>query len=137
MAFITKQDFTTHIYERNIDLISENDDRVLDEAIQAAMQKASRALGNYDAQAIFASTGTEREKFTELIMYIKDIAKYHFIGVCNVEIDYKVAEDRYNAAVKELAAISSGPIIKGWPIPAQQDSEPLFRSGSAPKFRHR
>lgn len=130
MAFISKQDFTTHIYEENINSISGGDDEKLNEAIATAMGKARRALGRYDADAIFATTDpAQKAKYAELITYIKDIAKYHFIAVCNLNVDYDVAEKRYNSAIAELKSVSTGETIAGWPLIADDPASP-FRSGS-------
>ena len=134
MAFISKEDFTTHIYEENIDLISRDNDDKLEEAINTAIQKAKRSLGRYDIVEIFAAT--DKAPYAELITYIKDIAKYHFIAICNVNIDYEIAEKRYNAAIAELKSIKSGDNIEGWPLKVD-DTDTLFRSGSSnTKFNH-
>lgn len=130
MAFISKADFTTHIYEENIDTISGDDDAKLDQAINTAMLKARRSLGRYNCDAIFATTDpTEKLKYGELITYIKDIAKYHFIALCNLQVDYEVAEKRYNAACKELKELKSGEDIDGFPL-KENETTPAFRSGS-------
>lgn len=135
MAFISKQDFTTHIYEENIGKISGGDDLKLDEAIDTAMQKARRSLKRYDVDAIFATTDlTEKRKYSELITYIKDIAKYHFIAVCNLSVDYEVAEKRYKAAIDEFKTFKSGDLVDGWPVPTLPSTNPNFRGGSNEKI---
>lgn len=130
MAFISKEDFTTHIYEENIDKISGDDDLKLDEAINTAIQKAKRSLSRYDVQAIFTSVAPEKAKYSELITYIKDIAKYHFIAVCNVSVDYDVAEKRYKSAIEELKGFKSGELVDGWPVPEVPSNNSNFRGGS-------
>jgi len=133
MAFISKEDFTTHIYEDNIDAISNDDDSKLDAAIKAAIRQVMRSLVRFDVAAIFASEGEEKEIYTDLIMYIKDIAKWHFIAVCNVNIDLDLAEKRYLQAVKELQKIKEEPAPDGWPL--LEDNLPIgsFYVSSSPK----
>ena len=133
MEFITKQDFTTHIYEEAIETISRGDDKKLTEAINTAIGKAKRCLVRYDIEAIFTTEGDEKAKYAELITYIKDVAKYHFIAVCNVQVDYEVAEKRYNAAIKELDKIRITENIPGWPL-AEVAATTNIRYGSNPKF---
>ena len=136
MAFITKEDFYSHIYEEAVSTISRGNDKHLNSAIQAATNQAVRCMARYDTDAIFAiATDEEKAPFAELITYIKDIAKWHFIGVCNVQVDYEVAKDRYKQAVAELDKIRKGEDIPGWPLKTESN-ERLYRSGSSPKFNH-
>lgn len=136
MSFITKEDFTSHIYEEALNTISRGNAKKLDDAIQAAMNQAKRSMKRYDTSTIFEITDeAEKAPYAELIIYIKDIAKWHFIGVCNVTVDYEDAEKRYKSAVSELKKISTGENIDGWPLNVE-DTQTLFRSGSAPKFNH-
>ncbi|MES2651276.1 MAG: hypothetical protein V4663_06020 [Bacteroidota bacterium] len=135
MAFISKEDFQTHIYEENINKISRNDDAKFLEAVNTAMQKARRSLTRYNVDAIFETEGDDKEKYGELINYIKDIAKFHFIKVANIEIDYDLAEKAFNTAIKELREIKDGESVDGWPL-KENNTESLFRSGSSSKFNH-
>lgn len=131
--FITKEDFYSHLYEETIDMISRDDDNKVDEAINIGLQTAARYLTKYDVAALYASTN--KAPYAELITYIKDIAKWHFIAVCNVSVDLALAEIRYNAAIKNLQTIQKGGLIAGWPITATTTDKP-FRSGSREKFNH-
>ena len=136
MPFISKEDFTSHIYAEDINSISGDDDSKLDEAIEAAMLKAKRQLSKYDVDSIFAITEAEDKKpYKELIRYIKDIAKWNFIGVCNLNVDYEDAEKRYKAAIAELKDIKNGELIDGW-LTVSENTEKPFRSGSGSKFNH-
>lgn len=123
MSFISKEDFTTHIYEDNINAISNEDDNKLDAAIKAAIRQVMRSLIRFDTSVIFAATGEGKEIYTDLIMYVKDIAKWHFIAVCNVNIDLELAEKRYIQAVKELDKIKHEPAPEGWPL--LEDTPPI------------
>jgi hypothetical protein len=135
MAFITKEDFTSHIYEESIGVISRNNEAKVTEALTVGIQVATRYLTKYDTAAIFATEGADRLKYTELMTYIKDIAKWHFVAVCNVQVDLELAERRYKAALIELGKIKAGEEITGWPVPTETTARP-YRSGSNKKFNH-
>lgn len=132
MAFITKQEFTSHIFEEAIATISRGDDSKLTDAINAALAQAKRSLTRYDSAAIFA-TVEDKSIYADLIIYIKDIAKWHFIAVCNVQVDLELAERRYKAAIAELDKIKKGELIEGWPVP-EMPNTPNLRYGSNPKY---
>ncbi|RQO78103.1 hypothetical protein DBR40_09135 [Pedobacter sp. KBW01] len=131
MQFITPQEFTTHIFEEAIGTISQGNQSNFDEAIETAMSKAARCLGKYNTDEIFASQGADKKKYSELITYIKDIAKYHFISVSPVQVDFEAAERKFKAATQELEKIQHSPLIKGWPLAERKTS---ISYGSNPKF---
>lgn len=136
MLFISKEDFYSHIYEEAVNTISRGDDSQLQTAIQAALNQAQRAMNRYDTQSIFSLENKEQKKpYTEIITYIKDIAKWHFIAVCNVQVDYEIAKERYKQAVAELDKIRKGENIPGWPLKTGENPPP-FRTASSPKFNH-
>ncbi|MGV3705439.1 MAG: hypothetical protein ACO1NU_08675 [Arcticibacter sp.] len=135
MEFISKQDFTSHIYEESMGVISRDDDQKVQEALQIGMQTAARYLGRYNTALIFTSSGDDKLKYAELITYIKDIAKWHFIAVCNVTVDLELAERRYKSALTELGKIQAGSFLSGWPVLNESTVRP-FRSGSQKKFNH-
>lgn len=135
MPFITKTDLQTHIYPEGMTAISREDDAHIDEAITSAIQQASQYLTRYDRDVIFASEGVDRDKYTNLITYVKDIAKWHFIAVSNVTVDLDLAERRYEAALKELKQISNT-LQPGWPLLDAEEGDKPFRSGSGLKFDH-
>lgn len=132
--FITKEDLATHIYPEGMATISREDDKHIEEAILSAIQEASLYLSRYNTQAIFEAVDPERANYTNLITYIKDIAKWHFIAVANVTVDLELAELRYDRAIKALMQISRT-TIPGWPL-LHEDSNRPFSSGSNPKFNH-
>jgi len=134
MSFITKEDFTSHIYEDTIDAISNDDDAKLDTAIKSAIQQAKGYLSRFDIEAIFASEGEEKDNFADLINYIKDIAKWRFIAVCNLQIDIKLAESCYLSAVSELGKIQAGKVVPyGWPFKEEETDTGAFTIASRPK----
>ena len=134
MSFISKEDFTTHIYEDSIDAISNDDDEKLDTAIRSAEQQVKGYLSRFDIEAIFQSQDEEKETFAELITYIKDIAKWRFIQVCNVNVDLELAEKGYKYALQELKEIQKGTVVPyGWPIKADEIPTGGYTITSRPK----
>lgn len=100
MAFLTVEDMYTHIYQENIDTISRGDDTVMLSAIDAAIEEASGYLTKYDTRKIFSATGNARNAI--LLLFIKDIAAWHFVNLCNAGVDLELREKRYNRAIEWL-----------------------------------
>lgn len=134
MPFITPEDLATHIYPEGMDTISRDDDSKVQDAIDSAMTQVAPFLSRYDTDAIFATEGEDRKPYAGLITYIKDIAKWDFIAVANVTVDYEVAKERYDRAIKALREISKS-VMEGWPL-KEPDYEKSIAYGSRPKFDH-
>tara|TARA_R110002012_G_scaffold199977_1_gene368926 strand:- start:92 stop:511 length:420 start_codon:yes stop_codon:yes gene_type:complete len=136
MPLITIEDLSTHIYPEGMDVISRDDDSNVQEAIDSAILQASQYLGRYNVATIFATEDAEeKKKYSNLITYVKDIAKWHFIAVANVTVDLDLAERRYTAAMRELKDIRNN-IQPGWPLLDPEVSDRPFSSGSNLKFNH-
>jgi hypothetical protein len=135
MAFITKEDFKTHLKDYVIDAISDNDENILLEAIESATSTAAGYINRFDVAVIFASTDDDRKKYADLITYIKDIAKWRFINLTNILTNWDVAEANYKNAITELGKIQAGKVEpQGWPYPgtAEVNYTP-FTIASRPK----
>jgi len=76
MAFLTKNELKTHLYEENVDVISRNDETILTAAIDAAVQEAKGYLGDYDVNSVFGATSGDRNAL--LLVFVKDIAVWAF-----------------------------------------------------------
>lgn len=136
MPLITILDLSTHIYPEGMDVISRDDDTKVQEAIDSAVLQASQYLARYNVATIFATElAEEKKKYANLITYVKDIAKWHFIAVANVTVDLDLAERRYTAAMQELKDIRNN-VQPGWPLLEAEVSDKPFRSGSNLKFNH-
>lgn len=136
MTFLTPQELETHLYKENIDVISRDDETILTAAIDAAQQEASGYLGAYDKQAIFEARGVKRNAL--LLIFIKDIAVWHFINLCNAGTDLQLRQDRYERAVSWLRQVQKGEVTPDLPKPdADGDGNPdtagSFIYGSNPK----
>ena len=133
MSFITEEEFTSHVYEENIDIISRDDPGKLEEAIDAAVSEASGYMSRFDSDTLFAATGSERDPI--LVMYIKDIAKWHFMNICNAGTDLTLVQDRYEKAIKWFEKVQAGRVVpRNWPLINDEVSSPnYFHVKSNPK----
>ena len=100
MAYLDIEDMYTHIYQENIETISRGDDAAMLSAIDAAIEEASGYLTKYDTKKIFSATGDRRNAI--LLLFIKDIAAWHFVNLCNAGVDLDLREKRYNRAIEWL-----------------------------------
>lgn len=129
MAFLTVEDMYTHIYQENIDTISRGDDAVMLSAIDAAIEEASGYLTNYDVKKIFAATGNSRNAI--LLLFVKDIAAWHFVNLCNAGTDLTLREKRYDRAIEWL---KNNQNRNNPSLPALDDDSGA--PGSLPPFGH-
>ena len=91
---------TTHIYEEDMDTISNGDDAAMMSAIDAAIEEVQGYLTKYDTGKIFAARGKERNPI--LLLFVKDIAAWHFCNICNAGVDIEMREKRYDRAIEWL-----------------------------------
>jgi len=109
MAYVTADEITTHLGAVQIEVISDGDDTALEFAIDAAVKEAKGYLTGFDMQTELAKTDTERNSL--LMLFIKDIAVWHFVNICNVNTDMQLRENRYNRAVAWLKEVQKGNVI--------------------------
>lgn len=114
MAFILPDELKTHLYAENIDAIARHDDTILIMAIDTAEAEAYGYLGSYDRDKIFSAQGDERNAL--LLTFVKDIAVWHFICICNAGVDIQLRKDRYEHAIAWLRAVQKSEIKPNLPI---------------------
>ncbi|SEW02046.1 Protein of unknown function [Chitinophaga sp. YR573] len=114
--FLELSELSTHAYKEVMDEISRDDDTIPEDAINAAIEEARGYLTAYDVDAIFSATGDNRNPV--LLLYIKDIAIWHFINLANVAIEMELRSDRYDKAIKWLEKVQSGKTNPSLPLPA-------------------
>lgn len=130
MAYLTIEDMYTHIYKENMDTISRGDDAAMLSAIDAAIAEASGYLTRYDTKKIFAATGKNRNAI--LLLFVKDIAAWHFVNLCNAGVDLDLREKRYDRAVEWLKnnQNTNNPSLPALPDSSSSDTLPgLCRHG--------
>lgn len=129
---VTPEDFDSVIYSELQDAISREDPDILYDAIATAESEATGYLSRYDTDTLFSLQDDERD--SSLVMYICDIAAWHFIALANANIDMQLRRTRYEDALRGLKDIQSGKIVKKkWPLPIVEEENKIFHVSSAPK----
>ncbi|AUX17363.1 phage protein Gp36 family protein [Flavobacterium columnare] len=110
MAFLDKTDLASAIYGYQVDQITEGNDEIVYQAIEAAIQEVKSFLSEtlYDTVAIFSATGTNRNAL--LLAHTKTIAKWYIVELCNADIIQEQAKDRYDRAISWLTKLSKGTV---------------------------
>ena len=134
--FITADELYTHLYPETINAISGADERLLLAAIKGAEQEAKGYLHAYDTDTVFTATGDDRDQL--LMIWVKDMAVWHYINIARPSIDYDVRERRYDAAIAWLKGVQKGDIVPGLPVPidpdtGEEENTTPFSIGSNPK----
>lgn len=115
MQFLTKGELGSHLYVESIDVITRGDDTLVEAAIDAAIQEAKGYLSSFDKDAIFAAQADARNAL--LLTFVKDIAAWHLINLCNAGADMKLRQDRYERAIAWLKAVQKGDVSPDLPVP--------------------
>lgn len=112
--FLTPRELETHLYRENIEVISRDDETLLVAAIDAAVQEAYGYLGAFDREKIFSSEGPGRNPL--LLIFVKDIAVWHFVNLCNAGTDLQLRQTRYERAVAWLRQVQKGELTPALPV---------------------
>ena len=125
-------DLKTHLYNEQITAISRNDSDLIVEAIAAAEGEAKGYMSRYDIDTIFGAVGTARDK--TLLMWLKDMATWHFITLANANADMEFRESRYDQGIEWLEKIQAGKIVPyGWPLTEVPNMDSSFHVTSDTK----
>lgn len=109
MAYLTIDEIKTHLYAEVVDAIGEDDVTILQASVDGAIAEAKGYLHAWDIAAEFAKTGADRNAL--LLIFLKDIAVWHYINLANPGTDLKLRQDRYNAAIAWLKGVQRGDIV--------------------------
>jgi phage gp36-like protein len=151
--FLEIEDLENSIYNYQIDQITDGDTNITLQAIAAAEQEVRSYLAannrrewadgrlRYDVDAIFSATGKERNAL--ILSHTATISKYYIIELCNADIIYEIAKERYDRAVSWFKDLSKG-IINLDTLPqlpneinnSNGDGTYPFMYGSREKFNH-
>lgn len=140
MAFLDKTDLASAIYGYQVDQITEGNDEIVYQAIEAAIQEVKSFLSEtlYDTVAIFSTTGTNRNAL--LLAHTKTIAKWYIVELCNADIIQEQAKDRYDRAISWLTKLSKGTValneLPTISITTTESETDTFGFGSRTKFNH-
>lgn len=120
--FILIDELKTHLAAENIELISGNDDTVITAAIDGAIAEAKSYFGGYDATTIFNKTGSNRNAL--LVIFVKDIAMWHFLTLCNAGAEMELREKRYLSAIAWLKGVQKGEVTPDLPTKTVTEETP-------------
>lgn len=115
--FLSTEELKTHLYSENVNIISRDDDTILTAAVDGAVAEAKGYLAAYDRAEIFSSTGTARNAL--LLIFVKDIAVWHFINLCNAGTEIDLRRHRYDRAIDWLKSVQKGDVSPD--LPTAQD----------------
>lgn len=114
MAYLSPSEISSHMYDENIQTITRGDDTLIQASIDAAIAEAKGYLNRFDISKIFAATADKRNQL--LLIFIKDIAVWHLITLCNAGTDLEFREKRYDRAVDWLKAVQKGNVNPDLPL---------------------
>lgn len=120
MSYVTLEELNTHLYEEQIDVITQGDTVILQSAIDAALSEAKGYLHAFDIAGEFSKTGDQRNAL--LLIFLKDIAVWHLINICNVNTDLSLRGERYNRAIDWLKSVQKGNVVPDLE-PLQEDKQ--------------
>ncbi|MCC4211362.1 phage protein Gp36 family protein [Leeuwenhoekiella parthenopeia] len=146
--FLTKDDMPSAMYGYQMEQITEGNDDIIDVAMAAAEEEVRSYLsGNnrrewldgrlqYDVDAILTAQGESRNAL--ILKHAVTIAKWWIVELCNADIIYEQAKERYDRAIAWLNKLAKGDVtLSTLPTLSQEvtEREP-FSFGSREKFNH-
>lgn len=146
--FLQPTDLGTTIYDYQIDQITDGDEDITLQALAAAEEELRSYLGapewsdgrqRLDVDAILSAEDPNRNQL--LVRMGSTIAKFYVIELCNADVIYETAKERYDRAVKWLKDLADGN-VKLSTLPETPDTDPEssgtepFIYGSREKFNH-
>ena len=120
---LTEADFKTHIYPHIVSAIDQDDEGLLQEAIDFAEGLAKTYLNAYDVDVIFGQTGANRDPV--LLGLCKDIAVLQFCKLSNLAQDLEFIVAMKDDAIAELGKLGGGKTTpKHWPLAQTPEGKP-------------
>ncbi len=150
--FISQSDLKQSIYDYQLNDITEGDEAITLNALEAAEDEIRGYLtGNnkkdwndgrikYDVDAILSALGTERNQL--ILAHAVVIAKWWIVDLCNADMIYEQAKERYDRSrdwLKDLAngtvTLGSLPVLDETSTEGEEEQQDWFY-GSRAKFNH-
>ncbi len=119
------------MYGEQVEAVDRGDDAITEASIDGAIAEAKGYLTDYDVVAIFAATGSNRNAL--LLIFVKDIAVWHFVNLGSPGINYEAREARYKSAIAWLKGVQKGNISPDLPESSNPDQIGSVAFGSNPK----
>jgi phage gp36-like protein len=106
--FLTKEELQTVADYEIIDIITNDDDTIVEQIIIESIEKMKSYIGKYyDAESVFSKEGNERNMF--ILKMLKDIVIYEIYERRTRQTN-EVAARRYAEAMNWLTSINTGEI---------------------------
>lgn len=135
--FITIEELKTHLFDYQVDQITNNDDTIVSSAIDTAVAEVKSYLSNrYDVAAIFSLRGNARSAL--VVEHVKVCAVYHLLLLCNVDAIYERYEKAYVRSIDFLKKVADGLLSPDLPYIQSVSGNPTgtIQLNSNPKFKH-
>lgn len=126
-TFIEKSDYPQSVHTEILDALIRNDETILDLVEDRNIGLAKGYIeGRYDADAMFAARGAERNKV--LLGVCLDLVLYDIFSIHNPQKMSQIRKDRYDRAVEWLKAVQKGNVtISGAPRLTEAETNDSFR----------
>lgn len=139
MPLLTISQMKTHIYSGVQNIVTQGDDSIIQDAVNAAITEAKGYCSRYRVEQLFDNVDMKPEWIADpiLLMHCKNMAKWHFIVLANPSIDYEDAQNRYDQAIKWLTNIQAGKVVpQGWDQAQPEDKSTFFHISSNKKRKN-
>jgi len=131
MAYLTKDDITTHIYPEIRDEITRGDDTLITKAIITGVGMAKSYLNRYDLIKMFSDDDTLRTFSEEFLnSVVKDVICWHLIRLANPNINLELFRQSYEDAIKFLEKVQRGGPDPAWPLKPDDPATPNDDAGN-------
>ena len=154
--YLQIEDLKNNIYNYQVEQITQGDESIVLQALDTAEQEVKSYFyinqkkefldGRkiYDVDKTFSAKGNDRNAL--LVSLCLSVAKWYIVDLCNADIIYQHAKERYDRAIEYLQKINKGEVSLG-NIPTLQDTNQEssqkenihnkpFSFGSRNKFNH-
>lgn len=151
--YLETTDLKNNIYNYQVEQITEGDETIVLQALDTAEQevKSYFYINNkkehldgrkiYDVDAIFSARGEDRNAL--IVSLCLSVAKWYIVDLCNADIIYEHAKERYDRAIDFLKKLNKGEVTLG-NLPTLEHTETEesttenqpFLFGSRKKFNH-
>lgn len=121
--FLTQGELKSHIYEDVANEITRNDDSIILDAIDTAIDEMKGYLTKYNTVACI-DTVLPDARNKKLLSICKQLSCWHLIQLCNTNINYDKYLELYELAIKWLADVQKGIIVPSLPLPAVDPTTP-------------
>lgn len=135
--FIQPQELKTHLYDYQVDQITDGDTTIVDTAIDTAVAEVKSYLANrFDVQAIFSQSGNSRHPL--IIEHVKVCACHHLLHLANVDALYDRYDQAYQRSIEYLQKVADGALTPDLPYRESTTGNPpgTLQISSNPKFHH-